>query len=172
MLRFNVAEEFGVELGERARLPQAGRAVLVDGRMLPHKWIRVSAEGRRYIKCDGASHGDDHFFPGPATDIAWDLAGTIVEWNAGYEACQRLLERYRQRSGDDAAPRLANYLLAYAVFRMAYAKMAAAAMRGSDEEPRLLSAYHYYRAHAARYLAALLPAAREPDARAGKTHIC
>ena len=42
-------------------------------------------------------HGDDHFFPGP-TDIAWDLAGTIVEWelapavdrtaDRGYQQCR------------------------------------------------------------------------------------
>lgn len=171
MLRFNVAEEFGVELGDRACLPPGGRAVLVDGRMLPHKWIRraENSEGRRYIKCDVASHGDDHFFPGRATDIAWDLAGTIVEWNPGYDACRLFLARYRRRSGDDVAPRLASFLLAYAVFRMAYSKMAAAAMQGSEEEPRLLGAYHYYRAHAARYLATLSPAItaqpQEPIAR-------
>ena len=42
-------------------------------------------------------------------------------------------------------PRLDNCLLAYAVFRMGYCKMAAEAMRGTDEAGRLTRDYQRYR---------------------------
>jgi hypothetical protein len=168
MLRFNVAEEFGVELETGFRMPQDGIPVFVDGRMLPHEWIRRNRSPKgeaRFVKCDAASHGDDHFFPGPATDIAWDIAGTIVEWDMSDDACAAFLERYQRTSGDDAPTRLTPFLLAYSVFRMAYCRMAASAMQGSEEEPRLLAAYHCYRAHASRHLSVLVPSAtlREPE---------
>ena len=51
------------------RLPE-GRAVALDGRMLPHEWLETPAG---YVKTDALDHHDDHFFPGPQ-DIAWDVA--------------------------------------------------------------------------------------------------
>ena len=93
---------------------------------------------------DGVTHGDDHFLPGP-TDIAWDLAGIIVEWDLGDDARDHLLAEYKTQSGDDARERIDDYMLAYALFRLAYVKMAAGALRGSDEEPRLLREYQRYR---------------------------
>lgn len=110
--------------------------------MLPHEWLR--ARDGRLVKVDGVTHGDDHFLPGP-TDIAWDLAGIIVEWNLGSDARERLLAEYRARSGDDARARIDGYVLAYTLFRLGYVKMAAGAMRGSDEEARLLRDYQRYR---------------------------
>jgi hypothetical protein len=143
MLRFNVEQEFGVELNGGLEPLETADPVVVDGRMLPHEWIQ--AHDGRLLKCDGASHGDDHFFPGPATDICWDLAGAIIEWRLAKDASDYFIARYHAFSGDDPRRRLPSFLLAYAVFRLAYCKMAAAAMRGSDEEQRLLSAYGYYR---------------------------
>jgi hypothetical protein len=151
MVRFNLGEEFGRELnGSLGRLG-ADHPVLVDGRMSPHEWIR--ARDGRLLKCDAVSHGDDHFFPGPATDICWDLAGTIVEWDLQKDAAEYFVRCYQQASGDDPRPRLPGFLLAYAVFRSAYCKMAAAAMSGSDEEKRLLQTHDYYRG----YVESLLP---------------
>ena len=142
MVRFNVAEEFGCEIGEWLSPLNSGRAIITDGRMLPHEWLLTP--GGALIKTDGDTHGDDHFFPGPA-DIAWDLAGAIVEWSMTTEAAQYMLERYRRRSGDDPRARIDAYLLAYTVFRMAYCGMAAFAMRGSEEEQRLRRAGTHYR---------------------------
>ena len=96
------------------------------------------------FKTDAADHSDDHFFPGP-TDIAWDLAGAIVEWDLPRQAADYLLERYRRASGDDPESRMPGYLLAYTVFRMGYCKMAAAAVGISEEEQRLLRDYLWYR---------------------------
>jgi hypothetical protein len=149
MARANHAAEFGGELagdltralGRELRLP-CPYPVIADGRMLPHEWVR--ADGGRLVKIDGVAHGDDHFLPGP-TDIAWDLAGIIVEWNLASEARARLLGAYLARSGDDARERIDDYVLAYTLFRLGYVKMAAGALRGSDEEPRLLRAHQRYR---------------------------
>jgi hypothetical protein len=148
MLRFNTQEEFGVELPEYFCELRLERPVIADGRMLPHKWIDV---GDRLLKVDAVSHGNDHFFPGP-TDIAWDLAGTIVEWDLDYAKAQFFLDCYQKLSNDRSDSRLPAYLLAYSVFRMAYCKMAAAAMRGAPEEIRLSRGYHHYRSRAQHYI--------------------
>jgi thiamine kinase-like enzyme len=101
------------------------------------------------LKTDATSHGDDHFFPGP-TDIAWDLAGAIVEWEMDSEAAEFLTSRYARLSNDDPRPRLPAFLLAYTVFRMGYCKMACEAEAGSAEEMRLRCAYQRYRNRAQR----------------------
>ena len=144
MLRFNLREEFGVELSAQNCELRIAKPVIADGRMLPHKWM--DSDGA-LLKVDTAAHGDDHFFPGP-TDIAWDLAGTIVEWELAPDAARFLLDSYFRLTGDDAQPRLPNYLLAYSVFRTAFCKMAAASMQGSEEEARLVREHHRYRVQA------------------------
>ncbi|MFB3915255.1 MAG: hypothetical protein ACE14M_00880 [Terriglobales bacterium] len=152
MVRFNVREEFGIELEEVGPF-HAAIPVIVDGRMLPHEW-RQTSDGS-ILKLDGTSHGDDHFFPGP-TDIAWDLAGAIAEWNLRGEAADYLIQQYRRRTGDDPRRRLPGFLLAYTVFRMAYCKMAADTVCGSGEEFRLLRDYRHYRELALAQLPSLV----------------
>jgi hypothetical protein len=120
---------------------QLDHAVIADGRMQPHEWL-VTNEGR-LLKTDSGSHGDDHFFPGP-TDIAWDLAGAIVEWRMNEQQARDFIDLYRCASGDDPTARIDGFVKAYAVFRAAYCLMAANAMRGSDEEPRLQRAAEDY----------------------------
>jgi hypothetical protein len=142
MVRFNVAEEFGVELEtELAPLADA-RQIITDSRMQPHEWL---VTGGALLKTDSDTHGDDHFFPGPA-DIAWDLAGAMVEWRMPAAAADVLLARFERLSGDSARGRIGAYLLAYSVFRMAYCAMAAFVMRGTPEHPRLHAAWRHYRA--------------------------
>jgi hypothetical protein len=130
MAEHNLAE-LGFDLPVSLKLE---RPVIADGHMHPHEWI-ISSEGR-LLKTDAGSHGDDHFYPCP-TDIAWDLAGAIVEWrmNAGQSA--ELLDVYRRASGDDPGARITDFIRAYAVLRCAYCKMAANAMQGSPEQARL-----------------------------------
>jgi hypothetical protein len=141
MVRANHAALLGGEVERELRLP-CPRPVIADGRMMPHEWI--GTDDGRLVKVDGVAHGDDHFFPGP-TDIAWDLAGVVVEWDLDADARAYLLGEYRKQSGDDARDRIDDYVLAYALFRTAYVKMAAGSLRGSDEESRLLREYRRYR---------------------------
>ena len=141
MVCFNVKQQFGIdiEVGEQLRCE---RPVLADGRMHPHEWIQSLDGG--LVKVDGCTHGDDHFFPGP-TDIAWDLAGAIVEWNLDQEASDYLLMRFQQRSGDGARGRIPSYLLAYSVFRQAYCQMAVSTVENWEERVLLEKASTYYR---------------------------
>lgn len=118
------------------------RGVIADGRMQPHEWI-VLRDGRM-LKTDSGSHGDDHFFPGP-TDIAWDLAGAIVEWRMNDGQREALLSRYEAQTGDRASRRIQDYIVAYCAFRYAYSLMAGNALQGNDESPRLQREAEVYR---------------------------
>lgn len=135
----NLREEFGWELD--VPLP-VERAVIADARMMPHEWIASPAG--TLIKTDAASHGDDHFFPGP-TDSAWDVAGAMVEWELRGSAAESFLRAYTNRSFDRVESRLHAYLLAYAVTRMAFCKMAAQAVAGTADELRMMQQYARYR---------------------------
>jgi hypothetical protein len=131
--------ELGFELPVDLRLE---RPVIADGKMQPHEWL-LTIEGK-LLKTDSGSHGDDHFFPGP-TDIAWDLAGAIVEWQMSEQQTTEFLDLYYCASGDNAKHRINGFIKAYAVFRLAYCLMAAKALNGSDEEKRLRRAADIYR---------------------------
>jgi hypothetical protein len=109
--------------------------VICDGRMPPHKWTTVG--DNHWLKLDGSTHGDDHFFPGP-TDIAWDLAGVCLEWDLSTSAREFFLREYSRLSGDSPEARLPDYELAYAAFRLGWSRMAAASVADSAEERRLL----------------------------------
>lgn len=120
---------------------QLDQPAIADGRMQPYEWL-LTSDGTM-LKTDCGSHGDDHFFPG-AVDIAWDLAGAIVEWQMNPVAIKIFLEMYHRASGDDAEKRVADYIIAYTVFRCAYCRMAANAMRDADEHQRLESTAGFY----------------------------
>jgi hypothetical protein len=131
--------EFKLDIPVQLRLK---RPVMADSRMQPHEW--VLAPNGQMLKTDSGSHGDDHFFPGP-TDIAWDLAGAILEWQMGEAQKSAFLDSYCRASGDDAQKRIRDYVVAYAAFRAGYCLMAANAMQGSSEQARLDTAATRYR---------------------------
>ena len=115
--------------------------VYADCRMLPHEWLMAS-DGR-VLKTDAVGHGDGHQLPGP-TDIAWDLAGVIVEWKLTVSETEYFVKEYRRRSGDDPALRLPAYLLLYSVLRTAQCRMAAASMAQRREGRYLYQQYRGY----------------------------
>jgi hypothetical protein len=125
------------------------RIVIPDGKMQPYEWLETE---RGLLKLDAADHGDDHFYPG-ATDIAWDLAGAIVEWQLDAQASDYLLAKYTQSSGDAAQARVSQYLLAYALFRYAYCRLGAESLLGDMEEKRLARDAERYRQMAQSYAA-------------------
>jgi hypothetical protein len=141
MVRFNVSQELGRDWPIAAQSFRTDHPVIADGRMAPHEWIR--SEDSRLIKVDASQHGDDHFFPGP-TDIQWDLAGAIVEWNMDTDAEQYLLSRFRATSGI-VPNRTRLFSLAYSAFRASYCKMALTGTGVESEKPRLERAYRSYR---------------------------
>jgi hypothetical protein len=148
MLRFNVHEEFGLNL-DLDLSPLSSTNTLADGRMQPHEWA-IATNGE-LLKFDGCTHGDDHFFPGP-TDIAWDLAGAIIEWDLDDHAAAFLLSRYYHLTGDNVTSRLRPFLLAYSVFRMSYCMMALSSVAGTPDHSRLERAAELYRRIAQRQL--------------------
>ena len=169
MVEFNLRSEFGDALNFTPGLLDTENPVLVDGRMQPYEWILQ--ENGTLLKVDGTTHGDDHFFPGP-TDIAWDLAGTIVEWNLDENATEFFLYSYLRASGDNARHRIAAFVLAYLTFRMAYCGMALTTVIGTPEEARLQAAYHTYQQRLAeRMKKPALPAVRFSESSALQTRI-
>jgi hypothetical protein len=141
MTRFNLEAQFGSSAHFESDLLETSRPVLVDARMQPHEWLLLN--GEKLIKLDGTTHGDDHFFPGP-TDIAWDLAGTIVEWALDQDATDFLLNCFLRASGDDARRRIHAFVLAYTMFRLGYCAMAMTTVSGTAEEQRLQTAFQRY----------------------------
>jgi hypothetical protein len=149
MLRTNVAEGLGeAAVGRLARRLRAVDAfereppTALDGRMLPHEWVST-ANG--YRKTDALDHGDDHFYPGPQ-DIAWDVAGTCIEFGLADDARRGFLERYRRASGDRCITgRLPFYALAYLAFRLGYATLAAESLGGSPDRTRFQTQAAHYR---------------------------
>lgn len=130
--------------------------VALDGRMLPHEWLR---HGDAILKTDAVDHHDDHFFPGPQ-DIAWDLAATAVEFNLGSQAERYLLERYVAQSGDRGiVARMPWYRLAYLAHRTGYAMLAARVLEGNDDGNRWRLLAPMYRAQLGRTVARLSHAA-------------
>ncbi len=132
MAEVNLGLQFGIG-NPFFELPVAC-PVYADCRMQPQEWI-LSPSGC-VLKSDATGHGEGHHLPGPV-DIAWDLAGLIVEWELNQSESTALLREYYRISGDDASSRVPPYLLLYSVFRMAFWRMAAASMAGSEEAGRL-----------------------------------
>jgi hypothetical protein len=140
MARTNFQREFG-RVPENLALP-VERPCICDARMAPQYWVKTPDS--RCLKLEAGIHGDNHFFPGPC-DIAWDLAGIIVEWEMSDAAKELLLTEYRRLRNDDVRWRIDAYELAYATFRMAWSKMAAASVDDPAEQETLLRGYARYR---------------------------
>jgi hypothetical protein len=141
MVRHNLGQELNLDWYPEPEIFASPVSIVTDGRMQPEEWI-ATTEGE-VLKVDAGTHGDDHFLPGPI-DIAWDLAGAIVEWDLLRDAQHMLVAEYYRLTGDDPTKRLPAFVIAYNVFRLAYCKMAQLAMRGSAEEQRWLCAYKVY----------------------------
>ncbi|MEK8089402.1 hypothetical protein [Thermithiobacillus plumbiphilus] len=137
LIRVNVAEAFGESGAERCEslrgfesLVKDAPTVAIDGRMMPHEWLRTSSG---FLKTDALDHTEDHFYPGPL-DIAWDLAGCALEFGLDAPALASLARDYARRADDpDILRRLPFYQLAYAAFRLGYATLATQALQGDPE---------------------------------------
>jgi hypothetical protein len=141
MVRHNVTEGLGQAAAEgldwmtsMQEAVGARPASAVDGRMLPQDWLWTEAGPR---KCDAIDHCDDHFWPG-TQDIAWDLAGAMVEWGMGSEARERLLCAFEARTGDLGVREfLPFHETAYLAWRLGYTALAAETLGESDDGRRM-----------------------------------
>ncbi|OHB54432.1 MAG: hypothetical protein A2Y07_04630 [Planctomycetes bacterium GWF2_50_10] len=113
----------------------------VDGRMMSFEWIQTA---RGLIKVDSAFHFDDHFWPGP-TDIAWDIAGTIVECDLDEGSQNFFVNEYTRLSGDlHVRSRLGFYLCVYLAVRMGHASFAINQSISLDDAGRFRFLLDYY----------------------------
>jgi hypothetical protein len=156
MLHVNVRE---ADLGD-ARLAAVDRLgqgaahlgqcrVAVDGRMLPHEWIRGPSGT---FKVDALDHHADDFLPG-CRDVAWDIAGVIAEFELREDAAHAIVARYTRMTGDaTVSRRLPFYRAAYLAYRMGYAALAAETLGADADGARFTRRQLQYR----RSLAALL----------------
>jgi len=143
-----------VETNSGVRIPRWDRSlvqdsslVAIDGRMLPHEWIRTA---RAFLKTDAVDHHDDVFFPG-CQDIAWDIAGTIVEFEIPREA---LVAKFLSLVPDRTLTRrLPFYMRAYLAYRLAYARTAEQSLAGHPDGTR----FHCLAARYSMLLRQLLP---------------
>ena len=142
MARHNFEQEFGRELPLTSGSLETSNPVLADARIQPYEWVR--SRNGKILKGDASSHGDDHFQPGP-TDIAWDLAGAIVEWELDGDSESYFVQKYWEYTGDNPRVRLQQFVLAYGIYRMAYVKMALNATHDHAERARLEHSYRFYR---------------------------
>jgi hypothetical protein len=147
MVRTNVTEVLGAESADRAVATLAAAAgdaapVALDGRMLPHEWVRTEAG---FFKVDNLDHHDDHFYPGPQ-DIAWDLAAACLELGLEADARRSLVELYRAASGDRTiTARLPAYAVAYLSFRIGYATLASTTLGATPDGERFAASTRNYR---------------------------
>jgi hypothetical protein len=122
--------------------------------MLPHEWIAPEGPATRSpLKVDALEDGDGHLYPGP-TDICWDLAGAIVEWNMSDGERRELSERYASHAGTARQPLdavLDDYLIAYTAFR-AGCLVFATSSANDAERPRLERARTHYTGLLADYV--------------------
>ena len=148
MVDVNVRESLGAAapavLRRALRLRASTRGapeVQVDGRMLPHEWIRTATG---FVKVDALDHHDDHFFPGPC-DVAWDLAAAVTEFELDAAARAYLVRRYVDLTGDGSVhERLPYYRIAWLAFRVGYATLASESLAGTDDGERFARERHRY----------------------------
>ena len=145
MARFNFHQATGVGLPADFHLP-VQRPAIADAQMMPHTWFQLFHIGEQsLLKLDCGTHGDNHFYPGPV-DIAWDVAGAMVEWEMDTVSRDYFITRYNSWANDDIHERLEPYIIAYAAFRNGYCRMAASAMaHDPNEQSRLLHDGERYR---------------------------
>jgi hypothetical protein len=140
MIRRNIGLALGEEsaAADAVRFPSAlldaAPVVAIDGRMLPHEWIRTSSG---YVKTDAVDHHDDHFLPGDQ-DIAWDVAGVCVEFELGQKEEASFVRQLAADLGDRTlAARLPYYRLAYLAFRVGYTSLGAQTLCGTPDGRQL-----------------------------------
>jgi hypothetical protein len=157
MVRVNTREALGedasraaVDLVESSGtsvpwIPAAG-----DGRMAPHEWIR--ANDGELVKADAGGHEVDHTWVG-RQPVAWDLAGTLLEWNLHGTLAERFLAVFEEHSGLQVRHLVGSYRIAYAAHRAGQSRLFADSEQDSLERSIQERAFGRWRSELQRILA-------------------
>ena len=106
-----------------AALQRRVRPVRTDNRLDRHEWLR-RADGR-LLKADALDHHQAHDLIG-CQDIAWDVAGAMVEFDLETEEAERLIAASEQAWGTILDRELLDFcLVAYPAFRLGLASIGA-----------------------------------------------
>jgi hypothetical protein len=121
--------------------------IRTDNRMERHEWLRVP--GGSLLKTDTLDHHSAHDLVG-CQDMAWDIAGAIIEFGLDSREAHALMAATERASGRLVDRELLKfYRVAYLAFRLGQASLAAqACSSGPADTARLKTA-------AARYAAEL-----------------
>lgn len=122
------------------------RPVLTDNRL--HAWEWLVLPGGRILKADALDHHQGNDLVGPQ-DLAWDVAGAIVELELDDAEAEQLAEAVQRRTRARLTPSsLAFHRLAYLAFQAGRCALAAEALSGTDPEEtaRLRRERHRYAA--------------------------
>lgn len=127
MCRRNLSLAFGEDMARRsdrwnpAALAQGLKRVRTDNKMDREEWLRLP-DGR-LLKSDAVDHHCGHDLIG-CQDMAWDVAGSIVEFDLDAGDAQRLLRCAERLSDRPVSPALLEfYLVAYCCFRLGQASL-------------------------------------------------
>jgi hypothetical protein len=152
----NIAEALGETAARRLRssLPdladRRARPVVSDNRMHAWEWLH---DGKGLVvKADAIDHARAHDLVG-CQDIAWDIAGALVELRLRPEELDQMCTIVESHTGREIDPLLVRYLTpCYLAFQLGYYALAERALAFSTEAPRLREARERYQ----EYLSSLL----------------
>lgn len=151
MLRVNAVEALGEVVTEAAaavaalapRIAPRLRPIAVDGKLEGWEWLRTT-DGR-LLKTDGFQHADGHDLAG-AQDVAWDVAGAVVELGLDEGAAAELSRRVELDSGVElTAASMTFHEVAYLALRVARWTFAAQCEGDPAERSRIEVELERYR---------------------------
>jgi len=123
-------------------LARAARPIEVDARM--HAWEWLVTDDGRLLKTDAVDHCDGHD-PIGCQDIAWDLAGAVVELRLDPGETTALRRALAERGHPVEPEPLAFYLSTYLAFQLGVHASAAEVTDDPAERARLQAAAERYR---------------------------
>jgi hypothetical protein len=141
MIRRNISLEFGDEAAQwfdfwQARSSQLDRRIVrvrTDNKLDRDEWLR--SESREPIKTDALDHHQGHDLIG-CQDVAWDVAGAIVEFDLDQQQSRVLIEDIEDSGVRVDRELLSFYRLAYLAFRLGQFRLGES-MSGAAEQRRL-----------------------------------
>ena len=124
MSRRNIGLALGEDAAAGLRIPDAVPVpVETDNRLDLHEWIEP--EPGRWLKTDALDHHAAHDLIG-SQDIAWDVAGAIVEFDLADDAAAAFVANVAHAAGRPVDASLAAFsITAYSAFRLGQATLAA-----------------------------------------------
>jgi hypothetical protein len=141
MCRRNLSLSLGEEAARAldgwqvARLSRRISRVRTDNKLDRSEWLR--ATGGRLVKVDAVDHHQAHDLIG-CQDLAWDVAGAIVEFDLTGREADRLIAISEQMAARHVNRELLNfYRLAYCCFRLGHAELASQMCGERAERERL-----------------------------------